>query len=100
MSVDPTPAAPAKTPTPELRATLLDERAAIFDRYAAMFALRNRGGPKAVAALEAVMAASKSALLKHEVAYVLGQMGDAQAAACLEYASQLSHCSWPSFVLP
>ena len=83
MSVDPTPAAPAGTPTPQLRATLLDEHAAIFDRYAAVFALRNRGGPKAVGALEAVMAASDSALLKHEVAYVLGQMGDAQAASCL-----------------
>ncbi|KAK9840328.1 hypothetical protein WJX74_007727 [Apatococcus lobatus] len=83
MSVDPTPAAPSATPMSQLRATLLDEHAAIFDRYAAMFALRNRGGPKAVAALQAVMAASDSALLKHEVAYVLGQMGDAQASSCL-----------------
>ncbi len=47
-----------------------------------MFALRNRGGPDAVAALAASFAA-RSALLKHEVAYVLGQMQDAAAVDVL-----------------
>ena len=79
LSVDPTPPAPASTPTPALRASLLDEDGRIFDRYRAMFALRNRGGEEAVAALAASFAASRSALLKHEVAYVLGQMQDARA---------------------
>lgn len=82
LSVDPTPPAPAATPTPELAATLADERARIFDRYRAMFALRDRGGADAVAALGAAFG-SCSALLKHEVAYVLGQMQDARGAACL-----------------
>ena len=42
LSVDPAPAAPASTPTEQLRATLLDERAPIFERYRALFALRNK----------------------------------------------------------
>ena len=73
--------APAGTPTAALRRCLLDEGARIFDRYRAMFALRNRGGPEAVAALAAAFACSASALLKHEAAYVLGQMQDGAAVA-------------------
>ena len=86
LSVDPTPAAPASTPGHELRATLLDEDARIFDRYRAMFALRNKGGAEAVQALGDAFA-SQSALLKHEVAYVLGQMQDDQAVHTLRYIS-------------
>ena len=78
LSVDPTPAAPASTPLFALRAALLDEAAPLTGRYAAMFALRNRGGADAVAAL-AESFDCRSALLKHEVAYVLGQMQDAEA---------------------
>ncbi|GAB4823292.1 hypothetical protein N2152v2_010338 [Parachlorella kessleri] len=83
LSVDPSPAAPAATPTPQLRHMLLDEREKIFQRYCAMFALRNKGGPEAVGALSASFGASVSALLKHEVAYVLGQMQDAHAVDML-----------------
>jgi len=78
LSVDPTPPAPASTPMQDLRQALLDDRERIFDRYRAMFALRNRGGDEAVDALTASFV-SESALLKHEVAYVLGQMQDARA---------------------
>jgi len=47
LSVDPVPAAAASIPTAELRATLLDEDADMWERYGAMFALRNRGpGPE------------------------------------------------------
>lgn len=42
-------------------------------RYRALFALRNKGGEAAVAVLGEAFGAS-SALLKHEVAYVMGQM--------------------------
>lgn len=84
LSVDPTPPAPADTPTEQLRTCLLDENARIFDRYRAMFALRNRGGTEAVDALSAALLTSKSALLKHEVAYVLGQMQDAHAVDMLQ----------------
>ena len=82
LSVDPTPAAPSSTPANELHTILVDESARIFDRYRAMFALRNKGGREAVAALGAAFS-SQSALLKHEVAYVLGQMQDAEAVVTL-----------------
>ncbi len=80
--MDPTPAAPSSTPANELRAKLVDEEARIFDRYRAMFALRNKGGQEAVSALGEAFG-SHSALLKHEVAYVLGQMQDAGAVTTL-----------------
>lgn len=66
----------------QLAATLLDEAAPLPVRYAAMFALRNRGGGEAVEVLGRSFTA-RSALLKHEVAYVLGQMQDASAIAVL-----------------
>jgi deoxyhypusine monooxygenase len=91
LSVDPTPPAPASTPTETLRKCLLDENARIFDRYRAMFALRNRGGSEAVDALSASFAASRSALLKHEVAYVLGQMQDGGAVRRLQEV--IENCS-------
>ena len=53
----------------------------------ALFALRNRGGPAAVEALDASLAGG-SALLKHEVAYVLGQMQDPAAIRALECAPE------------
>lgn len=49
-SVDPAPPAPRKS-VPELRAQLLDESLSLFDRYRAMFALRNLGTEEAVLAL-------------------------------------------------
>ena len=86
-SVDPAPAAPADTPVAALRRALLDEGAPIFERYRALFGLRNAGGPGAVAALGAAFA-GRSALLKHEVAYVLGQMQDAAAVETLRCAAR------------
>jgi deoxyhypusine monooxygenase len=75
LSVDPVPAASSSIPTDTLRATLLDESAEMWDRYGAMFALRNRGpGPEVAAVLGALLTTSSSALLKHEVCYVLGQI--------------------------
>lgn len=82
LSVDPAPAYPSSRPLPELRACLLDESAEIFTRYRAMFALRNVGGKDAIEAL-GLSFQSKSALLKHEVAYVLGQMQDKLAVETL-----------------
>lgn len=83
LSVDPAPAASRSTPTSALRALLLDESAPIFERYRAMFGLRDRGGPEAVEALAAGFGC-RSALLKHELAYVLGQMQDPVAIDALE----------------
>jgi deoxyhypusine monooxygenase len=73
-SVDPVPAADDSTPPELLRATLLDEGAPMFERYRALFALRNRGGDAVAPLLAEVLANSGSALLKHEVCYVLGQL--------------------------
>ena len=49
-SVDPAPPAPRKS-VPELRVQLLDESLSLFERYRAMFALRNLGTEEAVLAL-------------------------------------------------
>ncbi|HLF16375.1 MAG TPA: HEAT repeat domain-containing protein [Candidatus Thermoplasmatota archaeon] len=67
---------------PELRAQLLDRALPMFKRMRAVFALRNRGGADAVEALAAAFR-DPSALLRHEVAYVLGQMGDPHAVPFL-----------------
>ena len=82
LSVDPAPAYPFTIPLAQLRSCLLDESAEIFSRYRALFALRNLGGKPAIDALGLTFQ-SKSALLKHEVAYVLGQMQDKQAVEML-----------------
>lgn len=50
LSVDPAPPA-EETDVAKLRKTLLDESCTLFDRYRAMFALRNLGGQAAVLAL-------------------------------------------------
>ncbi len=78
------PAAPADTPPQELRETLLDEGAPMFERYRALFALRNRGGADVVPLLADVLSRSGSALLKHEVCYVLGQLQEGDSVAALE----------------
>lgn len=51
-SVDPAPPAARKS-VPELRLALLDESLPLFERYRAMFALRNHGSEEAVLALAA-----------------------------------------------
>lgn len=58
-------------------------------RYAALFALRNKGGKDAVAALGEVFKA-RSALLKHEVAYVMGQMQHQTSTAMLTAVLKVS----------
>lgn len=50
LSVDPAPPS-EETDVAKLRQTLLDESCPLFDRYRAMFALRNLGGQAAVLAL-------------------------------------------------
>jgi hypothetical protein len=48
------------------REVLLNEKEGMYERYAALFALRNEGGDAAVNAIVSCLDA-KSALLKHEV---------------------------------
>ena len=60
-------------PTEELLERLMDPSKTLFDRYRAMFALRNRADTESVLALTKGLHDS-SALFRHEVAYVLGQL--------------------------
>lgn len=82
-SVDPTPPESDCVELTRLESCLLDEEADMFDRYKAMFALRNVGGEQAVNAIAKAFQCS-SALLKHEVAFVLGQMQDPVAIESLK----------------
>ncbi|GAB6029251.1 hypothetical protein CHUAL_005018 [Chamberlinius hualienensis] len=72
MSVDPTPSSNLKE-VDDLQRVLLSEEQSLYDRYKAMFALRNIGTKEAAIALAKGLRYG-SALFRHEVAYVLGQL--------------------------
>ena len=100
LSVDPVPAMPTETDFEELRRIVCDEEEEMWNRYGAMFALRNKSYASRDASdacadvLGRVLGASASALLKHEVCYVLGQLQSASPGArdalvrCLEDTSE------------
>jgi len=76
-SVDPAPASPehATLSSKEIGIILRDSSLPLFERYRAMFSLRNRGGDECAIELgEALVKDQSSATFRHEVAYVLGQM--------------------------
>ena len=91
-SVDPVPAMDESIETETLAAIILDDDADIWDRYAAMFALRNRAqktfglvkktqeNEQLVQLCSSTLGKTlrsetvQSALLKHEICYVLGQL--------------------------
>ena len=76
-SVDPAPPS-NDSRVVSLRNTICNEDEKMFQRMRALFALRNIGGKDSVEALAAAFS-SNSALLKHEIAYVMGQMQDSHA---------------------
>ncbi|XP_062608322.1 deoxyhypusine hydroxylase-like [Saccostrea cucullata] len=78
-SVDPAPST-SKMEVTELENILLDESLPLFQRYRAMFSLRNIGTTESVKALAKGLKSS-SALFRHEIAYVLGQI---QSDACVD----------------
>jgi len=80
-SVDPAPPSDLKN-IDKLQIILCDENQKMFQRMRALFALRNIGGNGSVDALSSAFN-SNSALLKHEIAYVLGQMQNSHALPCL-----------------
>ena len=80
-SVDPAPPSDEKD-VEYLKQVLNDETERMFVRMRSVFALRNVGGKEAVEALCSGFS-SASALLRHELAYVLGQMQDARALPAL-----------------
>lgn len=81
-SVDPAPPSDLSN-VDELKSVLLDENAVLFDRYKAMFALRNIRSKEAVLALGAALK-SGGALFRHEIAFVLGQIQDADSVDFLK----------------
>lgn len=87
-SVDPAPPAVRRSVS-ELRSILLDESLPLFERYRAMFALRNLGNEEAVLALGDGLQCS-SALFRHEIGYVLGQMQHPAAVPALRAALERS----------
>jgi len=78
-SVDPAPPSDEQD-TEKLKQILLDENIPLFDRYRAMFSLRNKGDDMSVKALACGLNCS-SALFRHEVAFVLGQVASPCAVA-------------------
>jgi deoxyhypusine monooxygenase len=84
-SVDPAPAKrkPLNTEVPAIQKVLVDQAVPLFERYKAMFSLRNCGSRGAVLALCTGLK-DPSPLFRHEVAYVLGQLSHAAATEALK----------------
>jgi len=78
-SVDPAPPSEEQDVV-KLQKALLDESAPLFDRYRAMFSLRNKADSVSVKALASGLNCG-SALFRHEVAFVLGQVASPCAVA-------------------
>lgn len=72
-SVDPASPLSQRSSVSELEHILMDSQLALYKRYQAMFSLRNRATDDAVLALCKGLA-DQSALFRHEIAYVLGQL--------------------------
>lgn len=73
LSVDPAPSLLEACPVEKLEAALMDPTSSLFHRYRAMFSLRDINTDESALALVSGFRDS-SALFRHEVAYVLGQM--------------------------
>ena len=81
-SIDPAPplamhgtSAAAVESVPDLRAKLLDTSASLFERYRAMFGLRNLASADDAAVLALADGfGDSSALFRHEIAYIFGQL--------------------------
>ncbi|KAJ5635642.1 Deoxyhypusine hydroxylase [Penicillium longicatenatum] len=91
-SIDPAPPMPLQTnepSIPDLEKTLLDTKLPLFQRYRAMFGLRDLASPPdlptAVGAVNALAKGLKdpSALFRHEVAFVFGQLCHPASIPCL-----------------
>lgn len=85
-SIDPAP--PFNTNNiSELKSTLLDENKSLFERYRAMFSLRNLQSKEAIEALGSALKCG-SALFRHEIAFVLGQLQNANGIHYLKESLQ------------
>lgn len=80
-SVDPAPPC-EEDDVEKIKAMLIDQSLPLFVRYRAMFKLRDYNTPEAIAALCCGFADS-SALFRHEIAYVFGQLSNPLATDAL-----------------
>jgi deoxyhypusine monooxygenase len=101
-SIDPAPPMPTEQERSieELERTLLDSELPLFQRYRAMFALRDLASPPDLpTALPAIKALAKgfcdkSALFRHEIAFVFGQLSHpASIPSLVETLSDLKEAS-------
>jgi deoxyhypusine monooxygenase len=100
QSIDPAPAPRdyKKMSTEELREIYLNTDLSLYERYKAMFGLRNRSSAlndhAATMALCDGFFTNDGALFKHEVAFVLGQLQKQETADILEQVlrDQSMHC--------
>ncbi|XP_046687767.1 deoxyhypusine hydroxylase-like [Homalodisca vitripennis] len=83
-SVDPTPPS-TTTDVAQLRQVLLDDNETLFNRYRAMFALRNINNEESILALCEGLNSGGS-LFRHEVAFVLGQLAEPRSVPALTEA--------------
>ncbi|KAJ6259275.1 hypothetical protein Dda_6174 [Drechslerella dactyloides] len=75
-SIDPAPPLPSSVKSiADLQTAMNDQSLTLFDRYRAMFRLRDIGTPDAIDALASGFA-DPSALFRHEIAFIFGQMSD------------------------
>ncbi|XP_049780786.1 deoxyhypusine hydroxylase [Schistocerca cancellata] len=81
-SVDPAPPS-SENDVPHLKNILLDENSSLFDRYRAMFSLRNINTEESILALCEGLKVG-GALFRHEIAFVLGQIQSAVSVPFLE----------------
>ena len=80
-SVDPAPPSPSNDIS-DLEDILINEKNRMFQRMRAVFSLRNINSEESVDALSKAFTSS-SALLRHEIAYVMGQMQNNHAVPIL-----------------
>ncbi|CAH0719505.1 unnamed protein product, partial [Brenthis ino] len=81
-SIDPAPPS-NELNVEKLKETMMNENKSLFDRYRAMFSLRNLGTTESINALGEGFKAS-SALFRHEVAFIFGQMQDERSVPFLK----------------
>eukprot|EP00501_MAST-03F_sp_TOSAG23-6_P002310 GSMAST32.ASY1.ANO1.2412.1 assembled CDS len=85
MKINVDPAPPLKNKTlDELSQILSDDSKSLFQRYGALFALRDLNTTSSVSIISQVLQSDQSsALFRHEVAYVCGQLENAVATKAL-----------------
>lgn len=90
---DPAPSFELDRSLDNLKATLLDAKSSLFDKYRALFTLRNRGQPADIQLLGETLVhykgQAKMSLFKHEIGYIFGQI---QSLDAIPYLQEMVEC--------